>query len=256
MGARLLTISAALAVLLPAPALAQTSDAWKWTFAPMYFWASELSGESTVRNTTTPVFLSFGDAIDHLGASFSFHLEGQKGRVGFFGDLDRIRLSGSSQFTVQLPSPRTIEGELDLANTFIEVGGSYLVNEGRNVAVIGGLRTFTIGTEIEFTGANNAFSPVDASRTAVNVFGGVTYRPEINEKWTFLSRADLGGGSGLSWSAFLGFEFRPKPWAGLVFGYKGEGVDFGSDTDDENLQKYDVTYYGPIFGLNFHWGGQ
>ncbi len=254
MRSKLLTISAALGMLLPAPALAQTSDSWTGTFAPMYFWMSELSGEATVRNTTTPVFLSFADAADKLGAAFSFHLEAQKGRVGLFSDLSFVRLSSSSTFTIQLPSPRPVEGEIDLDNTFFEAGGSYVVNESANVAVIGGLRTFTIGTNIEFTGANIGFTPVDASRTAVNVFGGLTYRPAINDKWSFLSRADIGGGSGLSWSGFLGFEFRPKPWAGLVVGYKGLGVDFGSDTDDEDLQRYDVTYYGPIFGLNLHWG--
>ncbi len=256
MRAKLTRTAAALALLLPTPALAQTSDAWKGTFSPMYFWASELSGQATVRNTTTPVFLSFADAADKLGAAFSFHVEAQKGRVGLFGDLSFVRLSSTSQFTIQLPSPRLIEGEVDLDNTFFEAGGSYLLSEPANFAVIGGLRTFTIGTNIDFTGPNIDITPVDASRTAVNVFGGFTYRPAIHDKWNFLSRADIGGGSGLSWSGFLGFEFRPKPWVGLVVGYKALGVDFGSDTDDENLQKYDVTYYGPIFGVNFHWGAR
>jgi len=256
MHARFLTISAALAALLPAPALAQTSDSWQWTLAPMYLWASELSGDSTVRNTTTPVFLSFGDAVDHLAFSFSIHVEGQKGRLGFFGDLDRIRLSGSSQFTIPPPLSRTVEGELDLFNTFVEVGGSYLVSEPAKLAVIAGLRTFTIGTEIEFTGPDRGFTPVDSNRTAVSGFGGVTFRPDLSERWSLLSRADIGGGSGLSWSALLGFEFLFKPWVGIAFGYKGQRVNLGSDSDDENLQKYDVTYYGPIFGLNFHWGAR
>ena len=130
------------------------------------------------------------------------------------------------------------------------------MNEPANFAVIGGIRTFTDGVDIEFTGANVGFTPVDSSRMAVYGFGGAIFRPDLSEKWSFLSRADLGGGSGLSWSALLGFEFRFQPWIGIAFGYKGQGVDFGSDTDDENLQKYDVTYYGPIVGLNFHWGGR
>jgi hypothetical protein len=257
MYAKLMTIVAALTVLLPAPALAQTTDSWRWSLSPLYLWASNTSGDATVRNTTTPVFLSFGDAIDHLAASFSVHVEGRKGRAGFFGDLDRIRLSGSSQFEIPLPTPRSVDGELDLTNTFVEVGGSYIVNIPANFAVIGGLRTFTIGTDIEFTGAGSGITPVDASRTAVNGFGGVTYRPVLSDRWSFLSRADIGGGTGLSWSAALGFQFRFTPLFGIDFGYKGEGVDFGSDTDnpDNLLQKYDVTYYGPILGLNFQWGG-
>jgi hypothetical protein len=111
-----------------------------------------------------------------------------------------------------------------------------------------------MSTEIQFNTPNISVTPVDASRTAVSAFGGFTYRPAINDKLTFLSRADIGGGSGMSWSALLGFEYRPKPWAGLVIGYKGMGVSGGSETEEKPIREYDFTYYGPIFGLNLHWG--
>jgi hypothetical protein len=59
---------------------------------------------------------------------------------------------------------------------------------------------------------------IDAGRIAVSVFTGFTYRPGLSEKLSFLSRGDIGGGSGMSWSALLGFEFRPKSWLALVAG--------------------------------------
>ena len=99
-------------------------------------------------------------------------------------------------------------------------------------------------------------TPIDASRTAVSAFAGVTYRPALSEKVTLVSRADIGGGSGMSWSSMLGFEFRPKPWAGLVAGYNAVGVEFGKEEDDKEIRKVDLTYYGPFFALNFHWGGR
>ena len=46
----------------------------------------------------------------------------------------------------------------------------------------------------------------------------------------------------------------PEAWLGLVLGYKGMGVSGGSETDDKPIREYDFTYYGPIFGLNLHWG--
>lgn len=245
-----------LGILAPQPASAQPSDTWKGTFAPLYFWATKLNGDITVGSTTVPVFMSFADAADNLAGAFSFHFEAQKGRVGIFSDLNFVRLSSESQFTLQTPSPRTIDGDLDVDNTFFEAGGSYLLSPEANFAVIGGLRTYTLATKLEFSGANVGVTPIDADRTAVSGFAGFTYRPQINEKLSFVSRADIGGGSGMSWSGMLGFEFRPKPWAGLVFGYKALGIDVGSDDDDEVLRKYDVTYYGPIFGLNLHWGGR
>ena len=54
----------------------------------------------------------------------------------------------------------------------------------------------------------------------------------------------------------LGVEFQPKSWGGLVFGYKALGIGGGSNTDDHTVQKYDMVYYGPIFGLNLHWSGK
>ena len=79
---------------------------------------------------------------------------------------------------------------------------------------------------------------------------------QLSEKLTLVSRADIGGGSGMSWSTMLGFEFRPKPWAGLVAGYNAVGVEFGDEEDDKPVRKVDLIYYGPFFALNFHWGGR
>jgi hypothetical protein len=85
-------------------------------------------------------------------------------------------------------------------------------------------------------------------------FAGVVLRPRINDKWAFIGRADIGGGDAyLTWSAVAGIEFRFKPWGGLEAGYKALGIDVKGG--DQDLREYDVTHYGPIFGLRFHWGG-
>jgi hypothetical protein len=241
-------------VFVPRPAAAQASDSWKGTFAPLYFWASKLNGDIATRAGTVPVFMSFDDALDNLSGAFSFHFEAEKNRLGIFADLDFVRLSTESSFTLQGALPLTVTGDADVDNTFFEAGVSYLVSAGADVAVIGGLRTFTLSTSVEFDTPNLSITPIDANRTAVSGFGGLTYRPELSEKFSFLSRADIGGGSGMSWSALLGFEFRPKRWAGLVAGYKAMGIDFGKEEDDEQIRKVDLTYYGPVFGLNLHWG--
>ena len=254
---RLLIVAVAtVGVLVPRHASAQPSDSWKGTFAPFYFWATRISGDIATRAGTVPVFMTFDDAEKDLAGAFSFHFEAQKSRIGLFADLDFVRLSTESDFTLQGPLATVVTGDADIDNTFFEAGGSYLLSEKNNFAVIGGLRTFTFSTKVEFSTPNLSITPIDASRTAVSGFAGFTYRPELSEKFSFLSRADIGGGSGLSWSTLLGFEYRPKPWAGLVVGYKALGVDFGDEQDDEQIRKVDLTYYGPIFGLNLHWGGR
>ena len=193
-----------LGVLMPRPVAAQPSDEWKGSFAPFYFWATRTDGDLTTRSGNIPVFLSFDDAVDKLSAAFSFHFEAQKGRVGVFSDLDFTGLSSDSQFTLQGPAAIVVDGEFDLSSTFFEAGASYALGEAANFAVIGGLRTFTMSTEIEFNTPNVSITAVDESRTAVSAFAGFTYRPAINDKLNFLSRADIGGGSGMSWSACSG----------------------------------------------------
>ena len=59
-----------------------------------------------------------------------------------------------------------------------------------------------------------------------------------------------------SWSATVGAEFRPTRLLGLVAGYRALGVNAGSADDDHVVREFEMTYYGPVFGFNLHWGGQ
>ena len=167
--ARLLLIAAVmLGILVPQPASAQQSDSWKVSFAPLYFWATAINGEIATRAGTVPVFMSFDDAADNLAGAFSFHFEAEKNRFGIFSDLNFVRLSTESDFTLQGPVAMTVNGDADVANTFFETGASYRLSESTPVAVIGGLRTFTLSSQIEFSTPNVSVTPIDASRTAAS----------------------------------------------------------------------------------------
>lgn len=233
-----------------APANAQQRDEWEVSLVPIYFWALATDGNLTAGPRTVPVFLKFSDAADNLSGAFSFHFEAARGRWGLLTDLNFIRLSSDSTFTV-LGQP--IEGEFKFDNVMFDLGASYLINEQARFGVIGGLRTYTVSPKLEFRGTNIAVTPIDESVTSPNVFVGFVARPRITDKWTFLGRADLGGGDAkLTWSALMGFEYRVAPWGGVEFGFKALGIDV--ESDDRVVTKYDVTHYGPIFGFRFHWG--
>ena len=153
-----------------------------------------------------PVFLEFADAADNLGGAFSFHFEATKGRWGLMTDLNFIRLASSADFAV---GPlRDVEGDFELDNVTFELGGLYLLNEARSFGIIGGLRTYTLSPKIQFTGSlGTQIAPLDDSQTSPNAFVGVVLRPRINDKWTFIGRADIGGGDAdLTWSAVAGLE--------------------------------------------------
>jgi hypothetical protein len=110
----------------PGRAAAQQSDGWEISFVPLYFWATELSGQLSAGPGTVPIFLEFSDAADNLGGAFSFHLEATNGRWGMLSDLNFIRLSSSADFAV---GPLTnVTGDFELDNVMFELGGLYLLN--------------------------------------------------------------------------------------------------------------------------------
>lgn len=226
-------------------------DAWEFSVVPLYFWVTELDGQMSAGPVTVPIFLEFSDAKDNLGGAFSFHFEASKGRWGVLTDLNFIQLSSSAPFSV---GGRTVEGDFELDNIMFELGASFLVNQNARLGIIGGLRTYTLSPKIAFTGTGAGATPIDTSETSANAFVGVVLRPRINEKWSFIGRADIGGGDAdLTWSAVAGIEYRFKPWGGLEAGYKALGIDVTGG--DQELREYDVTHYGPIFGLRLRWGG-
>lgn len=120
------------------------------------------------------MFLDFADAADNLGGAFSFHFEARKGRWGGFTDFNFVRLSSETEFTTVTPIVRTIEGDFNLDVQFFEAGASYVVHEPARVAVIGGLRTYTLGSKLEFSTPNVDLTAIDASRTVADVFVGFT----------------------------------------------------------------------------------
>lgn len=241
----------------PRPALAQPapSDTWQLEIAPFYFWAAQLSGDMTVRNTTVPISVSFADAAKHLAGVFSFHVTARRHRIGVISDVMFMRFSTDAPFT--LSNVIVVPGTVKLSNTIFEIGGSYLVVPAKELSLIGGVRTYTVGPTIAFTGATITVTPVDTSKTVVDGFVGFNFSPKLGEKVTLLSRADIGGGgSKMSWSTLIGVEYRFKPWGGLAFGYKAFGIDLTNDSVEAVPTKYDVKQYGPIFGINLHWSGQ
>lgn len=243
-------LAMALAFVAPVHAQTRSSDGWKVDFVPLYFWAMSLTGDIDVGPATIPTDLNFQQAAENLGGAFSFHLEASRGRWGVLADLNVIRLETDADFTV---AGRLVTGNLELGNAIFEAGASYLASEQAQLAIIGGLRTYTLSPKIGFSGAAGDATPVDERITSPNAFVGVTLRPKLSSRWTLITRADIGGGdANVTWSAEAGLGVRLKRWIGLAFGYKGLAIDV--QYDDKVVRKYDVVHHGPFAGMDFHWG--
>jgi hypothetical protein len=238
----------------PQPAAAQQGDDWYVTLAPMYLSAARSSGHLSAGSKSVPVYMDFADAASNLAAAFAAHFEAGKGRWGIASDVNFMGLSSDTTYTIL---QQQVAGTLEYNQTIFELAGSYVVNPKANFALIGGLRTYTAAPTLSFTRTQTR-DVIDTSQTSANFFAGFTYRPKLSDKWSLLTRADIGGGDArITWSATLGAEYRFTHWGGLVVAYRGLGIDAGQDATTETISTaFEMTHYGPTFGLNLHWGKQ
>jgi hypothetical protein len=239
---------------VPGRAFAQT-DKWEVDVAPLYFWAASIGGHVAINDTGVPIHVDFADAAKKLAGAFTLHVEARNGRWGILSDINFVRLSTDINATTPI-SGRPLTATAKMDTVIFEGGVSYLVVPAANFNVIGGVRTYTLSPQLNFTGPGSLPASIDASRTATSAFGGFTYRPKLSDKVYFLSRADIGGGQAFTWSATAGVEYRFKPWAGVMVGYHALGINTGNVPTSGPVVKdveYDVTQYGPIFALIFHW---
>src|SRR5579872_1193650 len=227
---RMAACLAALAVVFACrPAFAQANDGWQVDVAPLYFWAATTSGNLAINgNRNIPVYMDFADAKSNLAGAFTFHGEARKGQWGFLGDVNFIRLSTDVSYTTPiLGAP--IVGTIQVDQTIFNGEVTFEVKPGTKFQIVGGVRTATMSPTVHFTGpVGGQLADIDTSRTVVAGVAGFIYRPKLGERVTLLTRADVGGGSALTWSAFGGIEFLIKPWVGVAAGYNALRVDTGN----------------------------
>jgi hypothetical protein len=238
-------------LVAPTRGAAQTtapSDGWKVDIAPLYLWASEMDGSMAVGARTVPIFMDFGSAVEKLSATFTFDGKIQKGRWGAFGNIGFVRLATDADFEVGT-SGNPATGRLELDNVIFEGGGSLHVTP--DFAVIGGVRTYTFSPNIQLGVSDTTVGEVDASKTNVDGFGGITWRPWISSKWQFHSRGDIGAGeSAFTWSGLVALEYA----LGINTGDTRTLAAAPSGSGNALATRYQVTHYGPVFAGTFHWG--
>jgi hypothetical protein len=224
-------------------------NTWQNTLAPLYLWGVSMSGTSTFGTATLPLEIEFKDAVSDLEAIFTFHYEGAKGNWGVIADYSFLNLTP----TMQVPgSP--VEINVDMKNTIAEFAGLYRFGANNPWQLLGGVRSYVL--DLSLSGIPSPPAPVTqiaVKETINDFFVGGRYVRKINDKWSFLGRADIGAGdSDLVWNAVLTFDYRFSP---LLSGFVGWKVlDYDVDTGSgASTFKYDMNHSGPLLALAFHW---
>ncbi|WP_217359665.1 OprO/OprP family phosphate-selective porin [Ruegeria arenilitoris] len=252
-----LTIAAA--PMASAQSLARSQEdegRWRHSITPYLFLPLSTRGTSTIAGTSVDLDLNLSEVFDVLQGAASVRYEGWNGDFGIISEAYYVRLGDDGT----LPGGRA-DVDVDVRQTFVNVQGAYRFAHGANAsgrryaadAAIG-VQWNRLKQEIDIAGpgpgvtlggTEDWFEPMIALRYAV----------EINDKWSFASRAQLSGfgvnGDDLQYLVLAGFDWKGWENTSLRFGYQFYGIDYSTDRSDGEFA-YDVDQNGLYAAVAFH----
>jgi hypothetical protein len=224
-----------------------SDDEWHYTLAPFFLWGMNIEGTSQIGPVSAPLDLTFTDDIlENLAAVFTVHFEVQKREWTFFAEYQYVDLDPSTEVSPVVTADITFKAQLG------ELGVAYKVATfGINdLEVLGGARYTRQDLGINL---NPGPMPVDVSEYWWDGFGGLRIFTHISDNWTFIGRADIGGGgSDFVWNLVGMFDYQFKDWGSAFLGYKWMDYDYDSGSGLDHYA-YDARQQGPLAGLAFYW---
>ena len=277
--------AADVAMPMKAPVMvAPVAPAWTFSLTP-YFWAPSLNGSTTVKGRTTDINASFIDILDHTQfpkglfelAAFG---EARYGRLGLLADITYLKLGlgagishsrGNDEVNaaVGVSAGLTVEmviAELAAAYEFARWNGMTSPASTTALDLYAGGRVWWQHGDAQFlvSGTVNIFDLQRTREGTLSATGDVSWvdpvvgarlRHQFAPAWNLVVSGDVGGfgvGSKFSWQAIaaLDYEFsrtKSVAWSGML-GYKALSVDYSKGSGLSHYE-YDMTMYGPIFGI-------
>ncbi|KQV80490.1 hypothetical protein [Rhizobium sp. Root1220] len=233
--------------LTPEAKTVETRSGWEFTIAP-YFWAAGISGN--VRQFGLPevdIDADFGDILDNLDFAFMATAEARYESYSIVGDVIYVKLGADAH------TPRGILADsVDVTSKsfagLLGVGYAVLEDQNGHLDLFGGVKVWSVETDISFNGGllggierEDSATWVDA---VVGVRGNYFFTPEIYVTgWGLVG----GGGADVDWDVGLGVGYKFNDALSAVAGYRALGVNYENDGF-----VYDVVQQGPIIGVSFH----
>jgi len=225
----------------------------KWNFlTDVYFMFPYMDGETGKGDLlSVPVDASPGDIFSKLKMAAMLYFEAKTDKWAVTSDLVYMNLNQEITEGTVFHS-----GEVTAKEFIWEPAGFYRIIPFWELGIGGRLTSLTTdidalrnvfpaGTEaVTASGSKTWFDPVIITRLSA----------DINEKWLFQFRGDVGGfgiGSDLTWQlqAYAGYRF------GKIFqltaGYRVLSIDYDKGADTERFI-YNVNTFGPVIRLGFN----
>jgi len=244
-----LSSTSAMAADLVSAAAPDTAPAvesgWTYTVTP-YLWAAGISGQTTQFNIPAIIDIDadFSDILDNLDFAAMMIGEARNGRFSLFGDLIYTNLSAGKATPLGLAAT-SVDVDTSTFAGLAGVGYSVLEGPAGHLDVVGGVRLWSVDTDISFSGSildGTSFS--DGATWAdglVGLKGTYAFTPNFyTVGWGMVGA----GGADVDWDVMGGIGYNFNETFSATLGYRALGVDYG---DDGFL--FDVVQQGPIAGL-------
>jgi len=244
-----LPAGAADAISATAPEAAPVlEDGWTFSVTP-YFWAAGISGETQQFGVPIVVDIDsdFSDILDNLDFAAMAIAEARYGHYSVYGDLIYTKLGASSSTPFGI-----LADSVDVtSSTFAGLaaaGYSVLDGPAGHLDIVGGVRVWSVDTEISFNGGLLDGRSVDDGATWVDAMVGVRGNYAFTQNFYATGWGLIGaGGADLDWDVEAGLGYRFNETFSATVGYRAMGVDYN---DDGFL--FDVVEQGPILGLTIN----
>ncbi len=225
---------------------------WKFLIEP-YVMFPNMTGETGVRNLpSVNVDANVSDIFSRLQFGAMLYLEAKTDKWAITSDFLYMSLQQDVTPNIIINS-----GEVTAKQLGYELAGLYRVLPFLEAGV--GMRLNSINSEVNISrntigGGTQELLSASLSRTWVDPIIITRLTHEIDNKWLFTVRGDIGGfgiGSDFTWQAqgYVGYRFS-KLFQTSV-GYRAIGVDYDNGSGAERF-RYDMITFGPNIRFGFN----
>lgn len=230
-----------------APEAQQIATEGGWTIAVSpYVWAAGMSGEvASFGLPAVKVDAGFGDILEHLDFGIMASGEARKGPYSFFGDVSYVKLS-SVAGTPEGVLASTVGVSAEKFAGLFGAGYSLLQNSSGHLDVAGGLRAWSVHTDLSFSGGILGGVSKSDGATWVDAMAGLRGDYSITDHIYLTGWGLVGaGGADLDWDVAAGLGYRFNDRISSVLGYRALGVNY----DNNDGFVFNVIQHGPILKL-------
>ena len=247
---------AAITVLCCSGAVQSANAAeWEWLVVP-YLWGSATEVDVFVNNE--PVVggdLSFSGLLDKLDMAAQVHIEGRRGKGGFFLDFTYLDTSDTNVINGSPLLPDGTELAGDTKAVLVEAGGTVRPGgESHGLDVLFGVRVTDMDMTVDIAPPGPVPPPtqVSVSDTLTDGFVGIRNTAPLGENWFYSLRGDVGAGASVrAWNlvGVLGYSFGKNDRFAGMFGYRHLVMKY--ETRNVVLVETEMTMSGPMAGFAF-----